>query len=141
MPVAHDDLNAQWWNTKFGANPFEDSPPDYTQQTDDSDEYVPIQVPKISHTPSPKVSENWGGVQWSRALNVKKKIKMKSHKKLMMMREKIPKKHQEKVYQKYKPKTPENSENNPLREEPIKTRSEKYNLRPNPNPNYSDSYR
>ena len=38
-------------------------------------------------------------------------------------------------------KTPENSQNTPLQEEPINTRGEKYNLRPNPNPNYSDSYR
>ena len=38
-------------------------------------------------------------------------------------------------------KTPENSRNTPLQEEPITTRGEKYNLRPNPNPNYSDTYR
>ena len=38
-------------------------------------------------------------------------------------------------------KTPGNSQINPLKEEPINTRGEKYNLRPNPNPNYSDSYR
>ena len=38
-------------------------------------------------------------------------------------------------------KTPENSENTPLQEEPMNTRGEKFNLRPNPNPNYSDSYR
>ena len=38
-------------------------------------------------------------------------------------------------------KTPENSENTPLQEEPINTRGEKYSLRPNPNPNYYDSYR
>ena len=38
-------------------------------------------------------------------------------------------------------KTPENSQNTPLQEEPINTRGEKYNLRPNPKPNYSDSYR
>ena len=38
-------------------------------------------------------------------------------------------------------KTPENSQNTPLQEEPMNTRGEKYNLRPNPNPNYSDTYR
>ena len=38
-------------------------------------------------------------------------------------------------------KTPENSQNTPLQEEPINTRGEKYNLRLNPNPNYSDTYR
>ena len=38
-------------------------------------------------------------------------------------------------------KTPENSQNTPLQEQPINTRREKYNLRPNHNPNFSDSYR
>ena len=38
-------------------------------------------------------------------------------------------------------KTPENSQNTPSQEEPINTRGEKYNLRPNPNPNYFDTYR
>ena len=38
-------------------------------------------------------------------------------------------------------KTPENSQKTPLQEEPINTLGEKYNLQPNPNPNYSDSYR
>ena len=38
-------------------------------------------------------------------------------------------------------KTPENSQITPLQKEPINTLGEKYNLRPNPNPNYSDSYR
>ena len=38
-------------------------------------------------------------------------------------------------------KTPDNSQNSPLQGEPIKTCGEKYNLRPNPNPNFSDSYR
>ena len=38
-------------------------------------------------------------------------------------------------------KKPKNSQNTPLQEELINTRGEKYNLRPNPNPNFSDSYR
>ena len=38
-------------------------------------------------------------------------------------------------------KTPENPQNTPSQEEPINTRGDKYNLRPNPNPNYSDTYR
>ena len=38
-------------------------------------------------------------------------------------------------------KFPENSQNIPLQEEPINTRGEKYNIRPNPNRNYCDSYR
>ena len=38
-------------------------------------------------------------------------------------------------------KTPKNSQNTSLQEEPINNRGEKYNLRPNPNPNYADSLR
>ena len=38
-------------------------------------------------------------------------------------------------------KTPESPQNTPLQEEPRNTRGDKYNLRPNPNPNYSDTYR
>ena len=36
-------------------------------------------------------------------------------------------------------KNPENSQNTPLQEQPINTRGGKYNLRPNPNPIYSDT--
>ena len=40
------------------------------------------------------------------------------------------------------PKTPENNPESDAQDtEVIITRGEKYNLRPNPNPNYSDSYR
>ena len=38
-------------------------------------------------------------------------------------------------------KTPEYSQNTPVQKEPKITRGDKYNLRPNPNPNYSDTYR
>ena len=38
-------------------------------------------------------------------------------------------------------KTPENPQNTPSQEEPINTRGDKYNLQPNPNPKYSDTYR
>ena len=38
-------------------------------------------------------------------------------------------------------KIPEISENTPLQVEPINTRGEKYNLRSNPYPNYSEPYR
>ena len=41
------------------------------------------------------------------------------------------------------PKTPENNPENDAQEteKTVNTRGEKYNLRPNPNPDYSDSYR
>ena len=60
MPVAHDDLYAQSWNTNFGPNPFEDSHPDCTQNTDDI-EYVPVEVPENNHPPSLELPKNSGG--------------------------------------------------------------------------------
>ena len=57
------------------------------------------------------------------------------------MKQKVLKKPQRKKHQKYKPKNPVKSAKTPLQERLIITRDEKYNLRPNPNPNTSDSYR
>ena len=77
MPVAVVDLNAQAWNTNFGPNPFEDCPPDYTQNNDDV-EYVPIEVPGNNPLPSFNFPEENGGAQWNSPLNAKKKIMRKS---------------------------------------------------------------
>ena len=106
MPVAHDDLYAQSWNTNFGPNPFEDSPPDYTQITDDI-EYVPVEVPENNHPPTHEFPKNRGGAQWNRPLNAKKKIVMKIYKKSKMKNQKSPKKPQKKIHQKPKPKNPQ----------------------------------
>ena len=141
MPVALDDLYAQSWNTNFGPNPFEDSSPDYTQNKDDV-EYVLFEAPEKNHPPSHKFPEKRGGAQWNSPLKVKKKIMMKTHKKFVMMKQEFPKKPPKENKPKIQTqKTPQNSENTPLQEEPINTRGEKYNLLPDPNPNYSDSYR
>ena len=71
MPVAHDDLYAQSWNTNFGPNPF-DNPPDHTQNTEDI-EYIPVEVPENNHPPSPKFPKSSGGAQWNSPLNLRKK--------------------------------------------------------------------
>ena len=60
IPVAHDDLYAQSWNTNFGPNPFEDRPPDHTQNIDDI-EYVPVDASENNHPPSLKFPKNSGG--------------------------------------------------------------------------------
>ena len=78
MPVAHDDLKAQSWNTNFGPNPFEDSPPDYTQYTDDI-QYVPIEKTENNHPLSLKFPTSSGGAQWNRPLKAKPEIIMKTH--------------------------------------------------------------
>ena len=119
MPVAHDDLYAQSWNTNFGPNPFEDSPPDYTQITDDI-EYVPVEVPEHNQPPSPKFPKIVGGAPWNRPLNAKKKIVMKIYKNIKMKNQKSPKKTQKNT-RIANPKNPRK-----LRKYPIARRTHKY---------------
>ena len=141
MPVAHDDLYAQSWNTKFGPNPFEDSPPDHTQNTDDI-EYIPVEVPENNHPPSPKFPKRSGGSPVEQSTEPEEEnhddIQQEIQDEEPEVSQKTPKENTPEIQTQI---TPENSENTPLQEEPINTRGEKYNLRPNPNPNYSDSYR
>ena len=83
-----------------------------------------------------------GGAQWNRPLNQMTIMKMKFHNtSVKLMRTKKLKKNQIIHQLMISKKNPENSQNAPLQEKPINTRGEKYNLRPNPNPNYSDTYR
>ena len=153
MIVSHDDLYAQSWNTNFGPNPFEESPHEYTLNTDNI-EYVPIEIPDQNRPPSPNSSKNSGGspVEQTTAPEVENRnitpqeipddtpIIEETHKNKNNTTEiKTPENTQN--VPKNTQKSPENSQNTPLQEEPINTRGEKYNLRPNPNPNYSDSYR
>ena len=35
MPIEHNDLYAKSWNTHFGFDPFEDNPPEYSQDVED----------------------------------------------------------------------------------------------------------
>ena len=81
MPIANDDLYAQSWNTNFGPNPFDDSPSDFLQNTEDT-EYIPIQLPENSRPPSPESSKKVGGAQWNRPLyqiKIRKIMLMKVH--------------------------------------------------------------
>ena len=55
MPIEHDDLYAQSWNTNFGPNRFEDNPPEYSQNVEDI-EYLPIREPEHTHPPSNEIS-------------------------------------------------------------------------------------
>ena len=85
MSVAHDDINAQSWNTNFGPNPFEDNRPDYTQQTDDI-EYVPIEVPETSRPPSPNFLKKQWGSPVEQSTVREERITMKFHKKLTLIK-------------------------------------------------------
>ena len=153
MIVSHDDLYAQSWNTNFGPNPFEESPHESTLNTDNI-EYVPIEIPEQNRPPSPNSSKNSGGspVEQTTAPQVENRnitpqeipddtpIMEETHKNKNNTTEKKTPENTQNV-PKNTQKSPENSQNTPSQEEPINTRGEKYNLRPNPNPNYSDSYR
>ena len=90
MPIANDDLYAQSWNTNFGSNPFEDSPSEFSQDTEDA-EYSPIQIPNENHPPSTGSSKNSGGAQWIRPLNQMTIMRMKLHNTSVKMT-RIPKK-------------------------------------------------
>ena len=120
MPVAQDDLYAQSWNTNFGPSPFEVSPPDHTQNTDDI-EYIPVEVPENNHPPSPILPKSSGGAQWNSPLNPTKKIMMISNKKFKMKNQKSLKKPQKKIHQKRKPKNPRK-----LRKYPIARKTQKH---------------
>ena len=61
MPIANNDLYAQSWNTNFGSNPFDDSPSENSQNTEDT-ENTPIQIPHDNRPPSPGSSKNSEGV-------------------------------------------------------------------------------
>ena len=145
MTIANDDLYAQSWNTNFGANPFDDIPSDAIHNTEDT-EYVPIQIPDNSRPPYPVSSKNSGGSPVDQTTEPDQNHGNHA--------DEIPQQSNDDDNNTQKTqkdtnistdddtqKTPENSQNTPLQEEPINTRGEKYNLRPNPNPNYSDSYR
>ena len=144
MTIANDDLYAQSWNTNFGANPFDDIPSDAIHNTEDT-EYVPIQIPDNSRPPSPVSSKNSGGSPVDQTTepdqnhgNHADEISQQSNDDNNTQKtQKDTNISSDDDIQ----KTPENSQNTPLQEEPINTRGEKYNLRPNPNPNYSDTYR
>ena len=136
--VAHDDLYAHTWHTNFGTDPFDTELPDNEQV--DILEHVPINRP-----PSLEISKNSGRapVELTTVPNVETPIENAGIE--------IDEIHNQQDLQpnptidagKSPGKTDENQENDEVQKEktPTNTRGEKYNLRPNPNPNFSDSYR
>ena len=105
-------------------------------------ENLPISVPEINYPPSLESSQNseWSPVE--QTTEREEENKKENRKKFTVMKRKFLKRPQKKIHRTHKPKkNPDNSQDSPLQEEPIHTRGEKYNLRPNPYPNYSGSYR
>ena len=131
MAITNDDLSAQSWNTNFGSNPFDDGPPECPLNTDNTD-YIPMQIPEENRPPYLGSSKKSGGAQWNTT------VPDQNHENHA---DEIPKQlnNDDNNTQKTQkdtnssrdddiPKTPENSQNTPLQEEPINTRGEKYNL-------------
>ena len=142
MPITNDDLYAQSWNTNFGSNPFDVDPAEHSQNTEET-EYIPIQVPDDNHPPSPGTSKNSGGSPVEQTTEPNENHENESPQQSgedAQITQKTQKDIENSSVNDIQ-NTPENSQKTPLQEEPINTRGEKYNLRPNPNPNYSDSYR
>ena len=142
MPITNDDLYAQSWNTNFGSNPFDDSLAEYSQNTEDAD-HIPIQIPNDNRPPSPGSSKNSGGspVEQTTEPNDNHENEIPQHISEDDQNTQKTQKESNKSTVDDIQKTPEISKNTPLQEKPINTRGEKHNLRPNPNPNYSDTYR
>ena len=106
MTVTHDDLYAQSWKTNFGPNPFEDSPPDYTQITDDI-EYVPVEVPENNHPPSPEFTKNSGGSPVEQTTERKEENSDENLQKIQDEESEISQKTPKNIHQKPKPKKPQ----------------------------------
>ena len=113
----------------------------FSQMAEDI-ENLPISVPEINHSPSHEISQNSGGSPVEQTAEREEENNNENpqeyHSNETEVSQKTPK---ENTPDTQTQKTPENSQDSPLQEEPIHTRGEKYNLRPNPYPNYSDSYR
>ena len=143
MPIANDDLYAQSWNTSFGSNLLYGGPSNYPQTTEDT-EYIPnqtIQTPENKHSPFSGSSKNSGGAQWNRPLNQSKIMKMKFHNKSVKMIKILKKLKKIQIISQKIFKNPRTFPKHTIAKKTINIRGEKYNLRPNPNPNYSDSHR
>ena len=142
MPITNDDLYAQSWNTNFGSNPFDDGPSEYSLNTEDT-EYIPIQMPEENRPPSPGSSKNSGGSPVEQTTEPVENHENEIPQQIIEDDQSTQKtqKDANNSIDDDTQKTPENPQNTPSQEEPINTRGDRYNLRPNPNPNYSDTYR
>ena len=136
--VTHDDLYAHTWDTNFDTDPFDTELPDNEQ--DDIQECVPINRP-----PSLENSKNSGGAPEEQTTvpnvetpteNAGNEIDAIDNQQDLLPNPTID-------AEKYPENTAESQEKDEVQKEktPTNTRGEKYNLRPNPNPNFSDSYR
>ena len=147
--ISQDDLYAHTWNTNFGSSPFETTLENCDQQEDTVEYESTSQPEKYRPPPAHNNFENSGGIpaelpavkNEEPQLFEKTPSENESH-------ERIPRtsrnpERSKNILSQFSPQTPENNPEIDAQEaeEIVNTRSEKYHLRPDPNPNYSDSYR
>ena len=136
--VTHDDLYALTWDTNSGTDPFETELPDNEQ--DHIQKYVPINRP-----PFLEFSKNSGGipVEQTTVPNEGNPTKNAENENNVIDNQQDLQPNPTIDAEKSPENTGENQDNDEFQKEktPTNTRGEKYNLRPNPNPNFSDSYR
>ena len=146
--ISQDDLYAHTWNTNFGPSPFDTTLENCEQQGDTVD-YEPISQPEIYRPPAHNNFENSGGIPAEQpAVNNEEPQLIEKTPSENESHEPIPETSRKPENSQDTPPqiSPQTPEKNPEidaqgAEEIVNTRSEKYNLRPNPNPNYSDLYR
>ena len=142
--IAQDDLYTHTWDTNFGSSPF-----DSEHETNDQQEDIVEYQPEIYRPPSPEISQNKGGTPAVQPavtdeepqIITKEPTENENHEPIPETL-RNPEISQDTPVQN-SPKTPENNPGIDAQntEKTVNTRGEKYNLRPNPNHNYSDSYR
>ena len=145
--IAQDDLYALTWDTNFGSSPF-DTDHEINHQQEDMVEYEPTPQPGINRPPSTDNSQKSGGTPAEQPAVTDKEpqiidkiITGNENQEPIPEISRNPETSQESPTQN-SPKTPKNTPETDALEtqKTVNTRGEKYNLRPNPNPNYSDSY-
>ena len=150
--ISQEDLYAQAWDTNFGPNPFELTPPNYNsnEEHDEDPNAQPIQ----NHPPTRNNLKTSGGIPADQPAVTE--ITQPNDNPTPETSEPLQNEEVSEIAPNpgNTPKTPENTngetsnsqktQNTPKnfsKPDAVNTRGEKYNLRPNPNPNFSDSYR
>ena len=141
MLITNDDLYAQSWNTKFGSNPFADGLSEYSLNTEGTESYQYKYPKKTAHPPGS--SKNSGGSPVEQTTEPDENHGSEIPQQIIKDDQSTQKTQKDTNISLDVDiqKTPENPPNTPSQKEPINSRGDKYNLRPNSNPNYSDIYR
>ena len=150
--ISQEDLYAQAWDTNFGPNPFELTPPNYNSNEEHAEDPTAQHIQ--NHQPTHNNLKTSGGIpadqpavteitqpndnptpETTEPLQIEEVSEIAPN---PSNTSKTPEKTNGETSNSQKTQnTPKNSP----KPDAVITRGEKYNLRPNPNPNFSDSYR